>query len=920
MARKPILQRISLEGGDAIKEQLLSLGKAGEAAFKQIQNAAVKADLSKFSASLNKVGSDLATVTRRFALLGASITTAVSGAGVAVLALAKSSGEAADQAGKNAEKTGLTVEAYGRLEHAAQMANVSSDQLVAGMNRLNKAIGEAAKTSDNASGTLDDTGVRVIRFGANTKKAADATKQAGTIFDRLGVKIKNTNGTLRSNEEIVRDLAAAFAKMPSSAQKSALAIELFGKAGTDLLPFLDQGKQGLIDLGAEAERLGIVFTQQQADIGDALGDSLDSMSKAAAGIRLQLGLIFAPGVTALAEGLRDIIIQNRDAFLQFGQAVNQRLLATLSDVLFALVGADAKVKNPWILTWRDAIIQFGRDFVAVVQNVVLPLFKAVHTAAEGVADAINGVFGSRLTGGQLLIGVALLQLLGVFKLLISSATLVFRAFSLIRTIIVAIFSEGVIAAATTFFTTIVEGATAFLGFIAGLVGWPALIVAGLIAAGAAIFIFWDDIVDAAQRAIAAVKEFFSADNLAKVFEGLLQAAEQAGALLVDVFKLAVQGVGVALAGIITIVAGFVAGVVGEIAKLAAQLLPSWDTIKTAGTQVWEAIKGSALRVWDEIVTVALGIGERLKPAWSAITDGAGRAWTFIKDTASQLWDGVVDIFLAARDPVFNAVSTVANAAFEAWTGASQSVVDAANKIAEAIGRAVEATNDVQGAQALADALVRPFTDAKARIDEIIAGIRNLVQTGFNALLGVVNTVAAQVQQAISRIISQLQQAAAQAERLRAAASGGGGGDTSSGFASGGYVTGPGGPTSDSILAWLSNTEYVVQAKAVRKYGVGFFNALNSGLIPLKALRGFKLGGFVDSLNRSMMIPRFADGGMATMQLAPASSGLPNMTSFDLIIDGRSFGPAYIPGTAAMELQTASLRGARVSAGRAPRRK
>ncbi|TIV07454.1 MAG: hypothetical protein E5W02_24835, partial [Mesorhizobium sp.] len=155
----------------------------------------------------------------------------------------------------------------------------------------------------------------------------------------------------------------------------------------------------------------------------------------------------------------------------------------------------------------------------------------------------------------------------------------------------------------------------------------------------------------------------------------------------------------------------------------------------------------------------------------------------------------------------------------------------------------------------------------------MASIRAVIQGGFNALLGIVNSVAASVQQAISRIIAQLQAAAAQAERLRAAAnSGGSGGGSAQGFASGGQVHGPGGPTGDKILAWLSDTEFVMQARAVRKYGVGFMHAVNSGLLSLNSLKlpSFSLGGLADGFNRSMTIPRFASGGLANMQLASAA--------------------------------------------------
>lgn len=58
-------------------------------------------------------------------------------------------------------------------------------------------------------------------------------------------------------------------------------------------------------------------------------------------------------------------------------------------------------------------------------------------------------------------------------------------------------------------------------------------------------------------------------------------------------------------------------------------------------------------------------------------------------------------------------------------------------------------------------------------------------------------------------------------------------------ARGGYISGPGGPTSDKVAAWLSNGEYVIRSAAVRKLGTGYLNAINSGKMP-----GFASGGSV----------------------------------------------------------------------------
>lgn len=69
-------------------------------------------------------------------------------------------------------------------------------------------------------------------------------------------------------------------------------------------------------------------------------------------------------------------------------------------------------------------------------------------------------------------------------------------------------------------------------------------------------------------------------------------------------------------------------------------------------------------------------------------------------------------------------------------------------------------------------------------------------------------------------------------------------------AAGGYITGPGTSTSDSIHARLSTGEYVVNAAAVRNVGVDFLHAINesasSGVSPRRRSRGYAEGGLVSN--------------------------------------------------------------------------
>lgn len=77
------------------------------------------------------------------------------------------------------------------------------------------------------------------------------------------------------------------------------------------------------------------------------------------------------------------------------------------------------------------------------------------------------------------------------------------------------------------------------------------------------------------------------------------------------------------------------------------------------------------------------------------------------------------------------------------------------------------------------------------------------------------------------------------------------GITSLFFADGGKVSGPGGPRSDSILAALSNGEFVVNAAAAKKYGP-LLNAINSGQFPRFADGGPVGGAYIP--------PMVSDGG------------------------------------------------------------
>jgi hypothetical protein len=86
-----------------------------------------------------------------------------------------------------------------------------------------------------------------------------------------------------------------------------------------------------------------------------------------------------------------------------------------------------------------------------------------------------------------------------------------------------------------------------------------------------------------------------------------------------------------------------------------------------------------------------------------------------------------------------------------------------------------------------------------------------------------------------------------------------------GAAEGGHIQGPGTGTSDSILAQLSNGEFVIKASSVQKYGTNFLHSLNNGFVP------------------NNLMPRFATGGLVGASVEGASAIAGSIQSGDVTV-------------------------------------
>ncbi len=178
--------------------------------------------------------------------LGAA--TAAIGAGL--LTAAKATADFQDETIKAARTIGATAEEFGRLKFAAELSAVPIALLTKSLASLN----------------------------APTKLQRDE-------FKRLGVSLKDNTGRFKEQGELVNDLADAFKGMQSPVQRSAAAFKLFGSRGVELVNLLQVGSEGLKEMGDEAERLGLVFSEQAGVNAELFNDNIARLTSSFTGLR-----------------------------------------------------------------------------------------------------------------------------------------------------------------------------------------------------------------------------------------------------------------------------------------------------------------------------------------------------------------------------------------------------------------------------------------------------------------------------------------------------------------------------------------------------------------------------------------------------------------------------------------------------------
>jgi hypothetical protein len=288
-------------------------------------------DDSKLTQGLRKAENAVAKFGHKVSEVGSKLMVA-GGALIAPLGLAVHSyTKAGSELQEMSERTGIAVESLSALQYAASQTGASMEQLEKGIHLSQKLLGSS--------------------LGAKT-------------FAALGLDIAKLKAL--SPEEQFLALAEAISRIPGQVDRAAAAMKVFGKGGASLLPFINLGREGIYRLRAEAQKLGLVMSGEDAAAADHLGDSISRVRQQVLRLVGAVGASLAPALEQFGQWLSRTIPQIR----QFVEEHRGWIVLAAKAALYT-IGLGAAL---WLVGKAVAFVSGVLALLRVAATVVQTLF------------------------------------------------------------------------------------------------------------------------------------------------------------------------------------------------------------------------------------------------------------------------------------------------------------------------------------------------------------------------------------------------------------------------------------------------------------------------------------------------------------------------------------------------------------------
>ncbi|HUU53129.1 MAG TPA: phage tail tape measure protein, partial [Candidatus Bathyarchaeia archaeon] len=222
--------------------------------------------LKKLNAKVRKTGDSLTAIGARMTAVGTAIVAPFA-------ASTKAFSTFGDSIAKMSRRTGVSTEALSGLAHATELSGSTLAVLEKGLRGMARGLFDA-------------------------KRGTGEMKDAMT---ELNLKYTDLEGL--SPEEQFFKISDAIKGVQDPTIKAALAMKIFGRAGSELVPLMDEGSDGMRKMMKDAADLGLVLDSKTAKQAEILTDQMLRAGRSIRALSIVIGATLAPTVSFLSDKL-----------------------------------------------------------------------------------------------------------------------------------------------------------------------------------------------------------------------------------------------------------------------------------------------------------------------------------------------------------------------------------------------------------------------------------------------------------------------------------------------------------------------------------------------------------------------------------------------------------------------------------------
>ena len=237
--------------------------------------------------------------------------------------------------------------------------------------------------------SMDSIGKAVTKADVAFVKATQGSKTAQAAFSGIGLSVEQLEGL--SPAERFRAIADGISALPTAAERSRAALQIFGKGAAELLPMFEGGAGAIASATDEAARFGLALTNDQAASVNSMSDAFDKAQMAVQGIVGQVVAYLAPAIQGVTDTFLNLIGgiggANIGQFIGEGIMMGAQFLAGIAD---------------WMISGIGSAFEYAGTVIDVFNRVVSGL-QSIFFVGEAVFKGVGAILSNAIAKGAMIL-------------------------------------------------------------------------------------------------------------------------------------------------------------------------------------------------------------------------------------------------------------------------------------------------------------------------------------------------------------------------------------------------------------------------------------------------------------------------------------------------------------------------------------